>query len=1172
MKTIYLLFMIFGVFGDEVKSVSVSVMEGDSLTLHTHLTDTQADDVTVTWTYGAQKTHIAQINREAKETSIYDDVLDGRFRYRVQLDDQNGDLTITNITTQHTGDYEVEITVRSKIIQKSFKVTGMSGAGGVKSVSVMDGDSVSLHTDDLDIKKYDVIRWRFQHENSPLAELNRNTALFSTYDDVLDGRFKDKLQLDVKTGDLTIRNIRTRHSGLYEVNITSTSSNYTIHQSCTVAVSGEVKSVSVIEGDPVTLQTHLNEIQRDELIVWTFLPDDSQIAQIYKLNNLFRTYDGEEGRFRDRLKLNDQTGDLTITDIRPEHIGVYEVKINNRRRSIQRRFSVHVSGGLSSGGIAGIAVFFLLLIAAAAVALNYFTRKISELQKQLDKKMTVETGHCAVLHTNLKELKATDKIKWRFEQDAEMKNAVMHWPWRYVGTLIAKHDEQGHNTYDFPDEGFREKMNLDRETGGLYISDVSNKHSGVYQLKITSGGETSYKRFIVSVIERIVVVDKGDYVPLKTEVTDIKRDDLIEWRFGETLIAQINPANKIFSTYDGDKGRFRDKLTLNHQTGDLNISDISEEHKGVYKLKIIRNGETSYRSLYVSLYGEGEELEVNERESVDLKTEVHDIQKGDLIEWRFRETLIAQINPVNNICSTYDGDYDDDEFRDKLNLNPQNGDLTISDFRQKHAGVYKLKIISDGETSYKKFIVFVIGETKTLFKLEGDSVDLKTNLNDTHTVDLIEWTFEETLIAKINPSKNIFSTYDGDDDLFRDKLNLNRQTGDLNIAYFTLEHRGVFTLKIIRDGKTSYKRFNLVYVGEIEEQHVYKGESVDLKINLTDIKRDDVMVWKFRKTLIAEFNPANDIFRTYDGDDDLFRDKLTLNHQTGDLNIKDIREEHNGEYILKITRDAKNSCRKFDVLINGEKEDLQVYEGKSVDLKTEVTEIQKVDVIEWRFGDKETLIAEIIRAHNVFRTHDGNYGAFRDKLKLNHQTGDLNINDFRQEHSGVYTLKIIRGGKTSYRRFFVLVKGNVEVLRVNGEKSVNLKSEVKDIHGDDVIEWRFKGTLIAEINPANNIFSTYDGVDDLFRDKLKLIRQTGDLKINDIREEHTGDYTLKIIRDGETSYKRFTVCLITSRGEYSVEKRGGDSVGIEMPLLPKSTSRGEDSVEIEMPLLCNSSQ
>ncbi|XP_050950278.1 CD48 antigen-like [Labeo rohita] len=80
---------------------------------------------------------------------------------------------------------------------------------------------------------------------------------------------------------------------------------------------------SVMEGDSVTLQTDLTEIKRDDLITWTFGTENTRIAQINGLINM--VYDGPNGIFRDRLKLDHQTGSLTITNITTEHSGLYSV-------------------------------------------------------------------------------------------------------------------------------------------------------------------------------------------------------------------------------------------------------------------------------------------------------------------------------------------------------------------------------------------------------------------------------------------------------------------------------------------------------------------------------------------------------------------------------------------------------------------------------------------------------------------------------------------------------------------------------------------------------------------------------------------------------------------------------------------------------------------------------
>ncbi|XP_073721385.1 uncharacterized protein [Misgurnus anguillicaudatus] len=109
----------YGVFGDEVKSVSV--MEGDSLTLHTHLTEIQRHDL-ILWKFGPQETLIARINKEANTVSIYADVFNGRFRDSLKLNDQTGSLIITNITSQHTGLYQMTISNKQKTSYR-FNVT-----------------------------------------------------------------------------------------------------------------------------------------------------------------------------------------------------------------------------------------------------------------------------------------------------------------------------------------------------------------------------------------------------------------------------------------------------------------------------------------------------------------------------------------------------------------------------------------------------------------------------------------------------------------------------------------------------------------------------------------------------------------------------------------------------------------------------------------------------------------------------------------------------------------------------------------------------------------------------------------------------------------------------------------------------------------------------------------
>ncbi|XP_058617831.1 uncharacterized protein LOC131531221 [Onychostoma macrolepis] len=101
---------------------------------------------------------------------------------------------------------------------------------------------------------------------------------------------------------------------------------------------------SVMEGDSVTLQTGVTEIQRVDLITWIFGAESTRIAQINRLVNKVSYYDGPDGRFEDRLKVDHQTGSLTIRNIRTEHAGLYGyLQFIGGKEVTHKKFSIIVS-------------------------------------------------------------------------------------------------------------------------------------------------------------------------------------------------------------------------------------------------------------------------------------------------------------------------------------------------------------------------------------------------------------------------------------------------------------------------------------------------------------------------------------------------------------------------------------------------------------------------------------------------------------------------------------------------------------------------------------------------------------------------------------------------------------------------------------------------------------
>ncbi|KTF85437.1 hypothetical protein cypCar_00048860 [Cyprinus carpio] len=204
----------------------ISVMKGSSVTLNSGLTEMKDDDQ-IQWRFGNENTSLAEINKQTDSMTVYDDVLDGRFRDRLKLDKQTGSLTITNMTTQHAGDYELQI----NNVRKCFLLT----VYGDESVSVKIGNSVTLNSGFTEIMEDDQILWRFLddpklwwsgYEYILIAELNKRTDNMTVCDDVLDGRFRNRLKLDKQTGSLTITNVRIQHVGHYKLQTKYTKIDY----------------------------------------------------------------------------------------------------------------------------------------------------------------------------------------------------------------------------------------------------------------------------------------------------------------------------------------------------------------------------------------------------------------------------------------------------------------------------------------------------------------------------------------------------------------------------------------------------------------------------------------------------------------------------------------------------------------------------------------------------------------------------------------------------------------------------------------------------------------------------------------------------------------------------------------------------------------------------------
>ncbi|XDV23816.1 hypothetical protein PO909_028213, partial [Leuciscus waleckii] len=192
-------------------------------------------------------------------------------------------------------------------------------------------------------------------------------------------------------------------------------------------------------------------------------------------------------------------------------------------------------------------------------------------------------------------------------------------------------------------------------------------------------------------------------------------------------------------------------------------------------------------------------------------------------------------------------------------------------------------------------------------------------------------------------------------------------------------------------------------------------------------------------------------------------------------------------------------------------------EGDSVTLYTGV-ETNQQEEIKWYFND--TRIAQISGDLSFICTDvqcNEDTERFKDRLKLDHQTGSLTITNIRNTDSGEYKLLIISGSSDSKKIFNITVEGvsaaeRDEVKRNEGE-SITLDSAVAR-KLNDLMTWYFNDTRIAEITGDPNKTCTdvqCEDSDEKFRARLKLDHETGSLNITNITNTHSGEYKLLII-------------------------------------------------------------
>lgn len=314
------------------------------------------------------------------------------------------------------------MTNHSLILWLLLFLDGVSGAVEV-SVSVMKGDSVTLHTGVSVLQTDNKVDWT-HGDGTVVAEIENNKIKKEDPDRL----FKGRLQVDNKTGSLTIKNITTEDKGFYKLDIGG--KNDVIYKNFNVTIRDDLESVSVMEGDSVTLHTSVTQKQKDDQILWKFGDQDLNGA--------------DAGR--ENIHLNDQTGDLNITNIQKDQSGDYKMEINTNRMILHRKFRI-----INSDEI---------------------------------KTVTVQQGESIILRTGVIEIRGFDLIMWKFED--------------HCIAEISKKTNQ-FSLYETLDKKFGGRLHPDHQTGSLTISNSKTSDSGDYNLNMSKNTYSLQRTISVTV-------------------------------------------------------------------------------------------------------------------------------------------------------------------------------------------------------------------------------------------------------------------------------------------------------------------------------------------------------------------------------------------------------------------------------------------------------------------------------------------------------------------------------------------------------------------------------------------------------------------------------------------------------------------------------------------------
>ncbi|XP_036420134.1 uncharacterized protein LOC118803753 [Colossoma macropomum] len=725
---------------DEVETVEVT--EGVNVTLRTNLTGIKSDDM-IRWTFGTTDTRIAQLVNSGT-VSFYN----GIFTNRLNLDKQTGSLTISDISFIHSGVYKQQL-ISEQVSDKHFSVTVYGTLPMPTITSAALNPRCSVVCSVRNVGKMTLSWFRGSQLLSNISDPDNSTLMLP-----LDIEHCDRNSYScVAANPISIRTVQLN------------TSIYCCYTDCIDR--GSINVLSIVVCHAVLIATVLllalylliQKLQNKGLAVTELIMADNYMKTVYSPQT--------EGLSQEEpMKNLDCTLSIVTYYSGLAHGGreKYTKKSLTFHSIMKRREQMWMDSSFID--CFSRIHFFLLL---HLVVVNDVKASVKDEVETVE----VTEGVNVTLRTNLTGIKSDDMIRWTFGT---------------TDTRIAQLVNSG--TVNFYNGIFTNRLNLDKQTGSLTISNISFIHSGVYKQQLISE-QVSDKHFSVTVYATLPV----PYIIYESQQNHSQSKSLSSPRC--SVVCSVRNVGK---------------MTLSWFRGSQLLSNISDPDNSTLMLPL--DIEHCDRNTYICVAANPISIQ-----TVQLNTTCSCFPTGgNRVLWWLIPVLILLLLALVAAYLLY---------RNKII--PKNREEVQSPEEEVHYAetmfyakrVQNMKPEGPEDTVYSRQLSTVLrdetrqdvraaGQDKveTIEVKEGVNVTLRTNLTGIKSDDMIRWMFGDTRIAQLVNTDSV-SFYNGTfNGTFKNRLKMDKKTGSLTISNIRTTDSGDYEQQLMSE-KTSTKQFRV---------------------------------------------------------------------------------------------------------------------------------------------------------------------------------------------------------------------------------------------------------------------------------------------------------------------------------------------------------------------------